>query len=52
MNARILDLPPAARFWALLLVYTTELTASLWLAYELRFDFLVEPKFQQERLFV
>jgi FlaA1/EpsC-like NDP-sugar epimerase len=36
----------------LLLVYALELTASLWLAYELRFDFAVEPKFQSERVFV
>src|ERR1035438_7563312 len=47
-----LDLSPAQRFWVLLLIYATELTASLWLAYELRFDFLVEPKFQKERLMV
>jgi FlaA1/EpsC-like NDP-sugar epimerase len=33
-------------------VYALELSASLWLAYELRFDFMVEPNFQKERLFV
>src|ERR1035437_3263598 len=47
-----LDLSPPTRFWLLLFVYALELTASLWLAYELRFDFMVETKFQQERLFV
>jgi FlaA1/EpsC-like NDP-sugar epimerase len=47
-----LDLSPATRFWVLVLVYGAELTASLWLAYELRFDFLVEATFQHERLFV
>ena len=46
------DLSPPTRFWLLLFVYALELTASLWLAYELRFDFMVEAKFQQERLFV
>jgi len=46
------DLSPPMRFWVLLLLYAAELTASLWLAYELRFDFLVDPKFQHERLFV
>ena len=49
---RLLDLSSTTRFWVLLLVYAAELTASLWLAYELRFDFMVEAKFQQERLFV
>jgi FlaA1/EpsC-like NDP-sugar epimerase len=49
---RLLDLSSATRFWVLLLLYAAELTASLWLAYELRFDFMVEPKFQQERLLV
>jgi FlaA1/EpsC-like NDP-sugar epimerase len=52
MNTQILDLSSRVRFWVLLLLYATELTASLWLAYELRFDFLVEAAFQKERLFV
>jgi len=52
MKTNLLDPSPTKRFWLLLLVYATELTASLWLAYELRFDFMVEAKFQQERLFV
>jgi len=49
---RLLDLSAPTRFWVLLFVYAAELTASLWLAYELRFDFMVEPNFQKERLFV
>jgi FlaA1/EpsC-like NDP-sugar epimerase len=40
------------RVWILLLLYTAELTASLWLAYELRFDFVVDTVSQQERIFV
>ena len=32
------------------MVYAVELTVSLWMAYELRFDFLVEPQYQHERL--
>ena len=50
--SRLLELSLRTRFWVLLFVYAAELTASLWLAYELRFDFMVEAKFQQERLFV
>jgi FlaA1/EpsC-like NDP-sugar epimerase len=52
MKAFRLDLSAPTRFWVLLCVYALELTASLWLAYELRFDFMVEAKFQQERLVV
>jgi FlaA1/EpsC-like NDP-sugar epimerase len=52
MKNVLLDMSPPMRFWVLLLSYTAELTASLWLAYELRFDFVVEPAFQHERLFV
>jgi len=47
-----LDLSPATRFALLSLLYATELTASLWLSYELRFDFSVDPGYQHERLFV
>lgn len=47
-----LDPSPPKRFAVLLLLYTTELTASLWLAYELRFDFAVDTGYQDERLFV
>ncbi len=47
-----LDFSPPFRFAVLFLLYAVELSAALWLAYELRFDFLVEPISQQERLFV
>jgi FlaA1/EpsC-like NDP-sugar epimerase len=36
----------------LLFLYAVELTASLWMAYELRFDFSVDPVSSQERLVV
>src|SRR5258706_8467298 len=49
---RILDVSGRARFWLLLLLYANELTASLWMAYELRFDFTVDPASRQERLIV
>src|SRR5271165_4689100 len=52
MKASPLDMPPRVRFWILFVVYAIELTASLWMAYELRFDFMVDEKFQQERLVV
>ncbi|HZR15738.1 MAG TPA: nucleoside-diphosphate sugar epimerase/dehydratase [Verrucomicrobiae bacterium] len=47
-----LDLSPKRRFVVLLLLYASELAASLWLAYDLRFDFAVDPGYQRERLFV
>src|SRR6266478_4677764 len=49
---KTLDLSPPMRFWVLLVLYATELAASLWLGYELRFDFSVDPASRQERLFV
>ncbi|MEY2427212.1 MAG: hypothetical protein QOJ40_97 [Verrucomicrobiota bacterium] len=49
---KTLDLSAPMRFWVLLVLYATELTASLWLGYELRFDFSVDPASRQERLFV
>jgi FlaA1/EpsC-like NDP-sugar epimerase len=52
MKALYFDLAQRRRFWVLLLLYAIELTASLWMAYELRFDFVVDPGFRQERLFV
>jgi len=52
MRVNLFDYSPHVRAWVLLLLYTAELCASLWLAYELRFDFAVGPTFQQERLFV
>jgi FlaA1/EpsC-like NDP-sugar epimerase len=47
-----LALSPRNRFAVLLLLYASELTASLWLAYELRFDFAVDATYAHERLFV
>jgi FlaA1/EpsC-like NDP-sugar epimerase len=44
-----LDLTPWRRFGLLLALYLVELVLSLWLAYELRFDFNVDPKFLRER---
>jgi len=52
MKIKLIGYSGPVRVWILLLFYAAELTASLWLAYELRFDFLVEPAFQQERLVV
>ncbi len=52
MKIPYLDFLQERRFWVLLLLYTVELAASLWLAYELRFDFLVDPRYAQERIFV
>lgn len=47
-----LDRSPLKPFAVLFLLYALELTASLWLAYELRFDFVVNPGYQHERLFL
>ena len=47
-----LDLSPPQRFLVLLLLYAVELAASLWLAYDLRYDFMVDPVSYQERYFV
>src|SRR5437879_12462405 len=52
MRINIFEYSPPVRVWLLLLLYAAELSASLWLAYELRFDFVVEAPHQQERLFV
>jgi FlaA1/EpsC-like NDP-sugar epimerase len=52
MKAYYFELAQRRRFWVLLVLYTIELTASLWLAYELRFDFAVDHVSSQERLFV
>lgn len=40
-----------ARALSLIALYTVVLAACRYLAYEVRFDFLVPPEFQQERLF-
>ncbi len=47
-----LEFSPPSRIAILLLLYSLELIASLWLAYELRFDFAVEPAYRQERVLV
>jgi FlaA1/EpsC-like NDP-sugar epimerase len=52
MKTLRLDLSPPKRFLVLLLFYAIELTVSLWLAYDLRFDFMVDPASWQERYFV
>ena len=52
MKKTPLDLSPPARFLVLLVLYASELAASLWLAYELRFDFMVDPVSHAERFFV
>jgi FlaA1/EpsC-like NDP-sugar epimerase len=52
MKTHYFDMAQRNRFWVLLLLYMIELTASLWLAYELRFDFVIAPEFRDERLFV
>ncbi|NOS71961.1 MAG: polysaccharide biosynthesis protein [Verrucomicrobia bacterium] len=52
MKLNLFDYSPPVRVWLLLLLYTIELTASLWMAYELRFDFMMESAAQQERIIV
>jgi FlaA1/EpsC-like NDP-sugar epimerase len=52
MRLNLFEYSPPVRVWLLFLLYATELTASLWIAYELRFDFMVGMASQQERLFV
>src|SRR6266536_1176409 len=52
MKINIFEYSSPVRVWLLLLLYAVELSASLWLAYELRFDFEVEAPHQQERLLV
>jgi FlaA1/EpsC-like NDP-sugar epimerase len=52
MKAFFFNFVQKQRFWVLLLLYAVELTASLWLAYALRFDFMIDSSYRQERLFV
>src|SRR5881394_1233451 len=52
MKLRIFDYSPPVRVWLLFVLYATELTASLWMAYELRYDFMVPETAQYERLTV
>jgi len=47
-----LNFSPPQRLVLLLFLYSAELTASLWMAYDLRFDFVVDPASCQERYFV
>lgn len=47
-----LDLSPFPRVFLLFVLYAAQLIISLWLAYELRFDFGVESQFDVERHFV
>ena len=52
MKLNLYEYSTPVRIWLLFMLYATELTASLWIAYELRFDFMMEPAAQQERLLV
>lgn len=52
MKLNLFDYSPPVRVWLLFLLYTIELTASLWMAYELRFDFMMESAAQHERIIV
>ncbi len=52
MRFSLHEYSPAVRIWMLLCIYTAQLCASIWFAYELRFDFAVDSAYQQERLFV
>lgn len=52
MRMNVFEFPAPFRVWMLVVVYTAQLGASLWLAYELRFDFMVDSTFQAERIFV
>ena len=47
-----LNLSPSKRLVLLLILYAVELAASLWIAYDLRFDFAVDSASYQERYFV
>ena len=52
MNKIQLDMSPWQRQLLLLILYAAELSASLWIAYDLRFDFAVDPASYHERYFV
>ncbi len=52
MKLNLFAYSPPVRVWVLSLLYTLELTASLWMAYELRFDFTMDLEAQRERLVV
>jgi FlaA1/EpsC-like NDP-sugar epimerase len=52
MKLNIFDYSAPFRVWMLIVLYTVQLAASLWVAYEVRFDFVVEAAFQHERIVV
>src|SRR6266478_1104808 len=52
MRTSRMDLPAPLRVWVLLLLYAAELGASLWMAYDLRFDFALDAVSHHERLIV
>src|SRR5258706_15955488 len=52
MKTSRMDLPAPLRVWVLLLLYAAELGASLWMAYDLRFDFALDAVSHHERLIV
>jgi FlaA1/EpsC-like NDP-sugar epimerase len=52
MKLNIFEYSAPVRSWLLLVIYALELCASLWMAYELRFDFMLDSAAQTERLFV
>src|SRR6266550_3127411 len=52
MRTSRMDVSAPMRVWVLLLLYAAELSASLWFAYELRFEFVLDPVSKHERLIV
>ncbi len=52
MNINFNAIPVRIRVWLLVTVYALELAASVWLAYELRFDFAIDPEQQKMRMLV
>jgi len=52
MRMNLFRYSPRVRVWMLLVLYAIELSATLWLAYELRFDFVVDEASQRERVIV
>jgi FlaA1/EpsC-like NDP-sugar epimerase len=52
MTFNVFNYSPRTRALLLLVIYALELMASLWLAYELRFDFDVDDASRSQRIFV
>ena len=52
MRTSRMDVSAPMRVWVLLLLYAAELSASLWFAYELRFEFALDSMAKHERLIV